>query len=414
MQENLNVPAAAMKTAKDDIQKSLDKLNDELNANLAGEYGIPVEKRKEYDKWLNSHKPFHWFTEFYGIISNGGFDVIIGNPPYVEYSKVKNEYSIQGYKTEECGNLYTFVIERLFPVLEEQGRFGMIVPISLACSDRMSVARRMIYENCSNIWVSNFAIRPQPLFAGIMQRNSIILTQASQTQNISVWSTNYLRWNATERDYLFARLSFANVMIPCAQDDIIPKVATSMGIRILKAIAETSAIRIGLLTGATPAILYFHDSGESYWTKTLWDEPVAYRNGVRVAAAQWFDLVLPDEFKPFTYLLLNSNLFYLLWTAYTDCRHMTKGFIQSVMLPCNREDTKPLVQELRQAYEANTKLFEKRSGYKSPEIIVHNFKHIIDKIDKVLAKHYGFTEEELDFIINYDIKYRMGRDAEEV
>ena len=27
---------------------------------------------------------------------------------------------------------------------------------------------------------------------------------------------------------------------------------------------------------------------------------------------------------------------------------------------------------------------------------------------RVLAAHYGFTEEELDFIINYDIKYRMG------
>ncbi len=35
-------------------------------------------------------------------------------------------------------------------------------------------------------------------------------------------------------------------------------------------------------------------------------------------------------------------------------------------------------------------------------------KPIIDKIDEFLAKHYGFTEEELDFIINYDIKYRMG------
>ena len=35
-------------------------------------------------------------------------------------------------------------------------------------------------------------------------------------------------------------------------------------------------------------------------------------------------------------------------------------------------------------------------------------KPIIDEIDKVLAMHYGFTEEELDFIINYDIKYRMG------
>jgi hypothetical protein len=37
-------------------------------------------------------------------------------------------------------------------------------------------------------------------------------------------------------------------------------------------------------------------------------------------------------------------------------------------------------------------------------------KSIIDKIETVLAKHYGFTDDELDFIINYDIKYRMGRD----
>lgn len=47
---------------------------------------------------------------------------------------------------------------------------------------------------------------------------------------------------------------------------------------------------------------------------------------------------------------------------------------------------------------------------------LHPFKYIvckpiIDEIDRVLARHYGFTDEELDFIINYDIKYRMGRDA---
>jgi hypothetical protein len=36
---------------------------------------------------------------------------------------------------------------------------------------------------------------------------------------------------------------------------------------------------------------------------------------------------------------------------------------------------------------------------------------LIFEIDRVLAKHYGFTGEELDFIINYDIKYRMGQDA---
>ena len=42
------------------------------------------------------------------------------------------------------------------------------------------------------------------------------------------------------------------------------------------------------------------------------------------------------------------------------------------------------------------------------EVTYRKSKPIIDEIDKVLAKHYGFTEEELDFIINYDIKYRVG------
>ena len=44
------------------------------------------------------------------------------------------------------------------------------------------------------------------------------------------------------------------------------------------------------------------------------------------------------------------------------------------------------------------------------EFYVNRSKLIIDETDTVLAQHYGFTDEELDFIINYDIKYRMGRE----
>ena len=40
-------------------------------------------------------------------------------------------------------------------------------------------------------------------------------------------------------------------------------------------------------------------------------------------------------------------------------------------------------------------------------------KELIDEIDTVLAEHYNFNHEELDFIINYDIKYRMGKELEE-
>jgi hypothetical protein len=38
-------------------------------------------------------------------------------------------------------------------------------------------------------------------------------------------------------------------------------------------------------------------------------------------------------------------------------------------------------------------------------------KPVIDEIDRVLAEHYDFTSDELDFIHNFDVKYRIGRFA---
>jgi hypothetical protein len=35
-----------------------------------------------------------------------------------------------------------------------------------------------------------------------------------------------------------------------------------------------------------------------------------------------------------------------------------------------------------------------------------------ERVDQMKNKHYGLTDEELDFIINYDIKYRMGLTAD--
>ena len=71
-----------------------------------------------------------------------------------------------------------------------------------------------------------------------------------------------------------------------------------------------------------------------------------------------------------------------------------------------------LTDELMESFKRHSHLKETR--YKATGKVVYDefdqkpSKPIVDEIDRVLAKHYGFTEEELDFIINYDIKYRMG------
>ncbi len=49
-----------------------------------------------------------------------------------------------------------------------------------------------------------------------------------------------------------------------------------------------------------------------------------------------------------------------------------------------------------------------KSGLKIQTFEYASCKPIIDKIDCVLAEHFGLTDEELDYIINYDIKYRIG------
>ncbi len=80
-------------------------------------------------------------------------------------------------------------------------------------------------------------------------------------------------------------------------------------------------------------------------------------------------------------------------------------------------DLPVLAQTLMDRLEANAAIEEIRTArgdvIRYAALTYKGAKPVIDEIDRVLAKHYGFTDEELDYIINYDIKYRMGADAGE-
>ena len=74
---------------------------------------------------------------------------------------------------------------------------------------------------------------------------------------------------------------------------------------------------------------------------------------------------------------------------------------------------------LQKSYKENSEIVTREYSKKGrnftmqkQHFYIKHSKPIIDEIDKVLAAHYGFTAEELDFIINYDIKYRMGKELE--
>src|SRR5208337_568330 len=111
-QEKYDMAAGEFRDAKTRLKGELEGLAQKLDAFLAVGYGRSPKDDAAYKEWLNSHQPFHWFAEFYGILHRGGFDVIIGNPPYVGYKEVCSCYTVQNVTTAECSNLFAFVLER--------------------------------------------------------------------------------------------------------------------------------------------------------------------------------------------------------------------------------------------------------------------------------------------------------------
>lgn len=83
--------------------------------------------------------------------------------------------------------------------------------------------------------------------------------------------------------------------------------------------------------------------------------------------------------------------------------------LQEKLVKLNQELTK----DVQNKSKRRVYVYKTTGRVEYDEFYMKLSKPIIDEIDKVLARHYGFTEEELDFIINYDIKYRMGDELNE-
>src|SRR6266446_6976391 len=134
-------------------------------------------------------------------------DVVIGNPPYVEYKEVKGDYRIRGYKTEECGNLYAFMWERSVALTHSTARIGLIIPVASICTDGYATLRQ-VWLSSGNAVVSNFNDRPGKLFDGLEHiRLAIVLLEKSKAATKRVYTTTYNKWFSEAREYLFSSLS---------------------------------------------------------------------------------------------------------------------------------------------------------------------------------------------------------------
>lgn len=413
---------AAFKEAKGELTKRLATLNELLNMHMY----TTIAYSSDYNEWMKSHQPFHWLAEFYEIIhDNGGFDVIIGNPPYVEFPSQDVQYSFNSLKSSNCGNLYGCCIERGYQIGADPGYFSFIVPVAITCSKRMSVIIELMKKYSHNLYSANFDDRPGKLFEMIEHlRACVFISQRDINDNYikpNIYSTKYNRWYTQNRNNIFKILDFVDVTEFCSSY-IIPKFSLAIECNVNRKLKSISTYISNSYGMTNKNSIFYRAAGGGYFLLIKNQKSITYING------ELEDVKAEKEIKIKSGInnsnvgaVVSSSLFYWNYIGYTDCRNLTKSVIDNFNCPVSvyKDDKlKQVGDELFEDYENNR--YKKDTFYKSTgrNVIYYEYypklsKPIIDEIDKVLAKHYGFTDEELDFIINYDIKYRMGDELNE-
>lgn len=410
------------KKAKEDYQKQLNKLKDKLNHSY---YNVFGDHKKGFEKWMETSLPFHWFAEYYEqIYKHKGFDVIIGNPPYVVYTKkdsktklsIADKYKLKGYETLESNNLFSFVIERCQDILNENSMIGMIIPISSISSANFNSLQKIFAKNLLT-WQSSYSNRPGKLFENVEQRLTIFIGNKHENKSQEYFSTSYKHWYANTREFLFPNICYVNQVYNNSEISF-SKVGCALEIIIKGKVQKKSKIKLNNLSDNRAKHFVFYHNGPTYFIRAMSFMPNDGKD--MEPSSHYKQICFRDDLRNVPTCILNSSLFYFFYKNYSNCRDFSEREIYAFPIGIISDDTLEKINEiekrLRKSYKDNREL--KNRAYNSGLIYYEEFypaksKPIIDEIDTVLAEHYGFTEEELDFIINYDIKYRMGRELEE-
>jgi hypothetical protein len=107
---------------------------------------------------------FHWFLEFPEVFENGGFDCVLGNPPYLGGSKISGFYGndflnflkTNYYPAEGLTDLISYFFRRIFDLIRPNSFFSVITTNSVYQGDSRESSLDIIYKQNGRI---NFAIR---------------------------------------------------------------------------------------------------------------------------------------------------------------------------------------------------------------------------------------------------------------
>jgi hypothetical protein len=386
---------------KEKLSAQLKDLSEKLNKILY----LSKYATWNYTDWLKAHKPFHWFAEFYEIINiRAGFDIIIGNPPYVEHSSIKKKYSLQRFELIKCGNLYAFVIEQILKIANQFGKWSVIVPASTFTTERMLPLKQKII-NSHQVFVSFYGNRPATLFSGAQQNLCIVICENKKKSEC--FTTQHRRWSSEERDVLFQTITYTKNS--ARQGNLFFKFGDYNEYNILNKMKKFNTASFYNLSFGNYKVYISNAAG--YWLHGI-------RSNQKDEKFRDKEVILKNRITQTLFCsIINSSSFFWFWQAISDTYHVNSREYNSISLPIN-DNIEMLENELLKLENDLLKNMvlkttkEKTGLSEQEEFYPKKSKKIIDNIEYILANYWGLNERELDFVINYYLKYRLGKEIE--
>jgi type I restriction-modification system DNA methylase subunit len=131
------------------------------------------------DPKIAGDRAFKWEIKFKEVMDNGGFDVVIGNPPYVKARDAKDvatrKYIEESGKYEtpyKMWDLYVAFVEKGIKLLKPNGVFAMIIPDTIGVADYTQKLVKMITTKYSLYQIDFFP--DIEIFEGVGVRNKIV------------------------------------------------------------------------------------------------------------------------------------------------------------------------------------------------------------------------------------------------
>ena len=399
-----------------------EQISDAINQQLEAQFvnSSILTKLKDIDLAGNSQF-FLWHTWFSDVFNRedgkSGFDIVIANPPYgAKMSTVEKDIYKKLYTTAKTikgvqkgsSDSYTLFIELGYNSLKKDGIMTMIVPISLTSSDALSGIHRLFLNNCDNIYVSSYAVRPQPVFANAVVNTSIFSLRKTMKACTRIHSTKmYRKGNNFNLQTLIDNLEFVEVKDFMLYGRI-PKIGNNIERSILQKLFKYS--KLGSYIQPTGAPIVYRFAGGRYFKVVT-----NYSNGSSAERIIYFNNKIANSIG----CILSSSLSFWFYQIYSDNLNWKNYEISEFRLPPLTDDNITRLNKLYNQYlndieeNANIRMSSGTSSYNVSsfkEYKIGKSKSIIDCIDDYIGPLYGLTKEEITFIKNYEIEFRMSDD----